>query len=210
MIKIFIADDHILIRKGLSKIILDIKDMKVVGEAESAYQLREKLKTSDADIVLLDLNLPGTGLFDLIDEIKKLYPELYILIITIYPEKAYAIRAIKHGAHGFITKGESIETLEMAIRSIIETGKFLSPEIGILLADEISYNERGFRHNVLSDRELEILRLISKGKKIKDIATSLSLSVSTVNTYRLRILKKMKMETDAEIVRYALENKLVV
>ena len=98
----------------------------------------------------------------------------------------------------------------MAIRSIIETGKFLSPEIGILLADEISYNERGFRHNVLSDRELEILRLISKGKKIKDIATSLSLSVSTVNTYRLRILKKMKMETDAEIVRYALENKLVV
>ena len=90
MIKIFIADDHILIRKGLSKIILDIKDMKVVGEAESAYQLREKLKTSDADIVLLDLNLPGTGLFDLIDEIKKLYPELYILIITIYPEKAYA------------------------------------------------------------------------------------------------------------------------
>lgn len=209
MIKIFIADDHVIIREGLKKILHDIKDMRVIGEAGTADELREKLKPSDADIILLDLNFPGSGLLNLIPELKELYPKLFILIVTIYPEKAYAIRAMKLGAHGFITKSESLETLETAIRAIIKTGIFLSTEIGLLLAEELNEKKPGFPHNSLSVRELEILRLISKGKKIKEISEELSLSISTVNTYRLRILKKMKMETDAAIVKYAIENKLV-
>lgn len=210
MIKIFIADDHVIIREGLKKILKDIEDMQVIGEAGTAEELREKIKQSDADILLLDLNFPGTGLFNLISELKNLYPDLLILIVTIYPEKAYAIRAMKQGANGFITKSESLDALEKAIRSIKETGKYLSSEIGMLLADELNEKSPGYPHNVLSNRELEILRLISRGNKIKDIADQLSLSISTVNTYRLRILKKMKMKTDAELVRYSIDNKLIV
>lgn len=209
MIKIFIADDHVIIREGLKKILKDINDMQVVGEAGTANELKEKIKDSDADILLLDLNFPGTGLFNLISEVKNIYPDLLILIVTIYPEKAYALRAMKQGANGYITKSETVENLENAIRSIINTGKYLSPEIGMLIADELNEKEPGYPHNLLSYRELEILRLISKGQKIKEIADDLSLSSSTVNTYRLRILKKMKMRTDAEIVKYAIENKLV-
>lgn len=209
MIKIFIADDHVIIREGLKKILKDINDMQVVGEAGTANELKEKIKDSDADILLLDLNFPGTGLFNLISEVKNIYPDLLILIVTIYPGKAYALRAMKQGANGYITKSETVENLENAIRSIINTGKYLSPEIGMLIADELNEKEPGYPHNLLSYRELEILRLISKGQKIKEIADDLSLSSSTVNTYRLRILKKMKMRTDAEIVKYAIENKLV-
>lgn len=209
MIKIFVADDHVIIREGLKKILKDIKDLQVVGEAGTADELKEKIKNSDADILLLDLNFPGTGLFDLISELKNLYPRLFVLIVTIYPEKAYAIRAMKQGANGYITKSETVENLEKAIRTITKTGNYLSPEFGLLLADELNEKEPGFPHNLLSFRELEILRLISKGQKIKEIADELSLSSSTVNTYRLRILKKMKMRTDAEIVKYAIENKLI-
>jgi DNA-binding NarL/FixJ family response regulator len=209
VIRIFIADDHVIIREGLKKILQDIKDMHVIGEAGHAEELREKLNSSEADILLLDLNFPGAGLFNLITEIRESYPKLFILVVTIYPEKAYAIRAMKLGANGFITKSETLETLEIAIRTIIKTGKFLSSEIGMLLADELNEKEPGYPHNHLSVRELEILRLISKGHKIKEIAEELSLSVSTVNTYRLRILKKMKMDTDAEMVKYAIENKLI-
>jgi two-component system, NarL family, invasion response regulator UvrY len=209
VIKVFIADDQVIIREGLKKILHDLKDIRVVGEAGTADELREKLKSSKADIILLDLNIPGSGLFNLITELKELHPNLFILVVTIYPEKAYAIRAMKQGADGFITKSETLETLETAIRTIMKTGKFLSTEVGLLLAEELNEKEPGFPHNSLSVRELEILRLISKGKKIKEIAEELSLSISTVNTYRLRILKKMKMETDAAIVKYAIENKLV-
>ncbi len=209
MIKIFIADDHVIIREGLKKILQEIEDMNVVGEAGNAEELWEKIKSSDADIILLDLNFPGSGFFSLISDLRIRLPQLFILVVTIYPEKAYAIRAMKQGAHGFITKSETLETLEKAIRSILQTGEYLSPEIGLILADELNEKEPGYPHNLLSTRELEILRLISKGKKVKEISDELSLSVSTVNTYRLRIFKKMKMATDAEIVKYALENKLV-
>lgn len=210
MIKVFIADDHAIIREGLKKILGDVKDIKVVGEAGNSEELREKIKQAKADILLLDLNFPGSGLFNLIPELKKLYPELFILIVTVYPNESYAIRAIKQGADGFICKSDTLESLETAIRSIYETGKYLNEEIGLLLAREINETESGYPHNILSVRELEILRLISEGKKIKKIADELSLSVSTVNTYRLRILKKMKMETDAEMVKYAIENKLIL
>ena len=165
MTKVFIADDHVIIREGLKKILKDIENIQVVGEAGNTVELKEKIKNSNPDILLLDLNFPGSKLFDLIPELKILYPNLLILIVTIYPEKAYAIRAVKLGADGFINKSETLEALEMAIRSIRETGKYLSAELGMLLAEELNERDPGYPHKDLSIRELEILRLISEGNK---------------------------------------------
>jgi DNA-binding NarL/FixJ family response regulator len=210
VIKIFIADDHQIIREGVKKIIAGEGDIRVVGEAENSIVLKEKLMDSDADIILLDLSMPGTDFFGLISEVKKISPNTGILIVTMYPPESYALRAFESGANGFISKNDTVDNLVTAIRSIIHTGRYISPEIGFLLADALEEKEASQPHKTLSHREMEVLRLISKGKTIKEIAEKLSLSISTVNTYRLRVLKKMKMKTDADLVRYAMENKLII
>jgi DNA-binding NarL/FixJ family response regulator len=209
MINIFIADDHAIIREGLKKIVAEESDMKIVGEAESAIEVREKISGLKADIILLDLNMPGSGYFDLIKELRNLLPELYILIVTMYSEEQYAIRSIKAGANGYITKNETLNTLVTAIRSIINSGKYINPKLSQLLTDELFRDKTDLPHHRLSDREIEVLCKIAEGKKVKDIAAELHLTVSTVNTYRLRILEKMNMKSNVELARYAMENNLI-
>jgi DNA-binding NarL/FixJ family response regulator len=209
MINIFIADDHAIIREGLKKIVAEEIDMKIVGEAESAIEVREQISGSKADIILLDLNMPGSGYFDLIKELRNLLPELYILIVTMYSEEQYAIRSIKAGANGYITKNETLNTLVTAVRSIINSGKYINPKLSQLLTDELFRDKVDLPHQRLSDREIEVLCKIAEGKKVKDIAGELHLTVSTVNTYRLRILEKMNMKSNVELARYAMENKLI-
>jgi two-component system invasion response regulator UvrY len=209
MIKIFLADDHELVREGLKKILKEENDIKVVGEANDGDEVVNKISNCDCDIILLDMHMPGRNGIDLIKELKIILPDLHILVLSIYPEEKYALRALKAGASGYITKDSAIEELVSAIRRIHERGKYVSETLAEKLASQIDSNSNLLPHERLSDRELQIMCMIASNKSIKEIAGELFLSISTVNTYRSRILEKMNMKTDIEITHYAIYNNLV-
>jgi two-component system, NarL family, invasion response regulator UvrY len=209
MIKIFVADDHALVREGLKKILKDEFDLKVVGEAQNATEVLDKLHQVPSDIILLDMNMPGRGGLDLIKELKVLYPRLLILIVSIHPEKRFAVRALKAGASGYVTKDCALEELVNAIRKITTKGRYISASLAEHLAFEIDINSDRLPHETLSDRELQVLCMLASSKRVKDIAHELSISVSTVSTYRSRILEKMNMKNDLDLALYARENNLV-
>ena len=208
MVNIMIADDHVLIREGLKKIIKTAPEMMVVAEAENADQVMENLKREKLDIVLLDISLHGKSGLELLKGIKLNYPKLPVLILTMHPESRYGIRALKAGASGYMTKESPPEELIAAIRKLVQGRKHVSPP----LAEKLAFNlEADFEnaHELLSGREYEVLFLIAVGKRVRDIAQEMNLSSSTVNTYRTRILQKMHLKTDAEIIRYVIQHKLI-
>ena len=208
MIKILIADDHALIREGLKKIIKTAPEMAVAAEAENADQVIESLEKNELDIVLLDISLPGKNGLELLKEIKFNRPKLPVLVLTMHPESRYGIQALKAGASGYLTKDSPPDELIVAIRKVAQGRKHVSP----LLAEKLVFHLKGDfekTHEMLSDREFQVFRLIGTGKSARDIAEELNLSMSTVNTYRTRILQKMNLKTDAEIIRYAIQHKLV-
>lgn len=209
MLKIFIADDHAIVREGLKKILKDEFDLKVVGEAQNASEVLEKIRHMACDILLLDMNMPGRSGLDLIKELKTLYPKLPILIVSIHPERRFALRALKAGASGYVTKDSALEELVNAIRKVSSRGKYISASLAEHIAFEIGSNSDHLPHENLSDRELQVLCMLASNKRVKDIANELSICVSTVSTYRSRILDKMNMKTDLEIALYAKENNLV-
>ncbi len=209
MINIFIADDHPLIREGYKKIIDEEIDMEVVGEAADGDALIQNIKKSKADILLLDLKMPGKSGWTVLNELKMYQTDLLILVVTMLPEDQYAIRAIKEGANGFINKTTAINELIKGIRSVINRGKYINPKIASLLHQEIEHKNVGRPHQNLSNRELQIFCLIADGKKVREIASELSLSVSTINTYRARIMNKMNLKTNVALTKYALENNLI-
>lgn len=209
MIKIFIADDHPLVREGLKKIIKEEADMKIVGEAQNATDVFEKLRHTTCDIISLDMNMPGRSGLDLVKELKCQFPKLLILVVSIHPEKRFALRALKAGASGYVTKDTALEELVYAIRKISTRGKYISASLAEHLAFEIDANYSQLPHEFLSDRELQILCMLASNKRVKDIGNELSISVSTVSTYRSRILEKMNMKSDIELALYARENNLV-
>ena len=209
MIKIFIADDHELVREGLKKILKEEHDIKVVDEANNGDEVLDKVHKSECDIILLDMNMPGKSGLDLIKELKTLLPELHILVLSIYPEEKYALRALKAGASGYITKDSAIEELVTAIRRIHARGRYVSATLAEKLASQIDSNFDLLPHERLSDRELQIMCMIASNKSVREIANELYLSISTVNTYRARIMEKMNMRTDVELTHYAIYNNLV-
>jgi two-component system invasion response regulator UvrY len=209
MIKIFLADDHELVREGLKKILKEERDIQVVDEANNGDEVLEKLHRCLCDIILLDLNMPGKSGLDLIKEIKTLLPKLHILVLSIYPEEKYALRALKAGASGYITKDSAIEELVSAIRRISTRGKYISSTLAEKLASQLDADSDRLPHERLSNWELQILCMIASNKSVKEIANELFLSISTVNTYRARILEKMDMRTDIELTHYAIYNNLV-
>ena len=209
MIDILIADDHELIREGLKKILKKEPDMQVVGEAIDATQIFEQVKNKSLNIVLLDISLPGLSGLDVLTELRQKYPELPVLILSMHPEDRFAVRALKAGAGGYVTKDSAVTELVEAIRKVVSGGKYVSVRLAERLADELERHSEKPLHETLSDREFQIMRMISAGTKTSDIAKQLSLSISTVNTYRMRILEKMKMGTNAELTRYAVENHLI-
>ncbi len=209
MINVLIADDHALIREGLKKILKSESDMTVAGEATNAQQVFERVREKAPDIILLDISMPGTSGLEVLEELKRAYPQLPVLILSMHPEDRFAVRAFKMGAAGYITKGGAVEDLVEAIRKIVVGGKYVSPTLAEKLADELELDHAKPPHERLSNREFEVMRLIAAGKKVSAIAEELSLSPSTVNTYRARILEKMKMQSNAELTRYAIENRLI-
>ena len=209
MIKILIADDHAIVRKGLKQILSGTHDMVVAAEAGSGHEVMEKIGKGDYDLVVLDIAMPGRSGLDILKEIKSQKPKLPVLILSMYPEEQYAVRVLKAGASGYLTKESAPDELIKAIRQISYGRKYVSSSLAEKLALDLEVDIEKPPHEALSDREYEVMCMIASGKRIKEIAKRLSLSEKTISTYRSRILEKMGMKTNAELTHYAIKNKLV-
>lgn len=209
MVRILIADDHALIREGLKKILKAAQDISVVSEAQNAREVMEEVKKQELDVVILDISLPGKSGLELLKDLKQEYPALPILILSMHPEDRFAVRALKAGAAGYVTKESAVEELVKAIRKVVHGRKYVSPALAEKLAFDLETDTGKPPHENLSDREYQVMCLIAVGKSVREIAGELFLSISTVNTYRGRILEKMNMKTDAELIRYAVQNQLI-
>jgi DNA-binding NarL/FixJ family response regulator len=209
MIKILIADDHAIVREGLKQILSESPDLIVIAEASSGQEVLEKISKSDLDLVVLDIAMPGRGGLDILKEIKTQRPRLPVLMLSMYPEEQYAIRVLKSGASGYLTKESAPSELVMAIRQISQGKKYISPSLAEKLAIDLEINPDKMPHEILSDREYQVMCMIASGKTLKEIADGLSLSIKTISTYRSRILEKMNMKTNAELTHYAIKNNLV-
>ena len=209
MIKVLIADDHALFRDGLKRIFSEIEDIDVVGEAVDGKDILKKVRECDWDIALLDINLPDINGLDILKRILSVNSASRILVLSMYPEEEYAIRAIRSGASGYLTKDSPTDQLINVIRRLAKGGKYVNPELAEKLLFNPVLDSEALTHTTFSDRELHVFKLIVAGESLTAIANKLSLSVKTVSTYRSRILGKMDMKNNAQLVRYAIQHRLV-
>lgn len=208
MINILIADDHPIVRQGLRQVISETADLIVTGEAGNAAEVLHEVSQKHYDVVLLDISMPGRSGLEVLLELKNAKPDMRILILSTYPEGQYAVRAFKDGADGYLTKLSAPEELLTAIRKVALGGKYVSPELAEKLAFNLEKNADKPLHERLSDREYEVMCMIAAGKTITEIAQELSLSAKTISTYRARILEKMQMKNNAEMMVYAIKQGL--
>ena len=209
MIRIVVADDHTIVREGLKQLLGAAGDIEVVGEASDGGQVMERVRGLDFDLLLLDMSMPGRSGIELIKLVRSEKPKLRILILSMHEESQYAVRAIRAGAAGYLTKESASKQLVEAIRKVAAGGAFISAEVAQQLALGAMPDTEGPPHAALSDREFQIFRMIADGLSVSDIAERLSLSVKTVSTHKANILRKMNMSTQAELIRYALTHHLV-
>lgn len=209
MIRILVADDHPIVRQGLKQIIADFPDMVVAAEAADGQEVLNHVWKDEFDVALLDISLPDRNGLDILKQLKSRKPGLAVLLLSVHPEEQYALRGLKAGASGYITKDRAPDELISAIRAAASGKKYISPSMAQTLAAAPDMAGESLPHHLLSDREYSVMLLIAAGKSNKVIAEQMSLSPKTVSTYRSRILKKMGLKTDAEIVRYAIENQLL-
>lgn len=209
MIKLIIADDHSIVREGLKQIIADTPDMTVFDEAGDGNELLQKIKSSAYDVVVLDITMPGPNVLDTLKQIKRQRPATQVLVLSMHPEEQYAVRVLKAGASGYLNKESAPSELVKAIRKVSRGRKYISPDFAENLADTLLSNHDQPVHAALSDREYQVLCLIASGETVKHIAENLFLSEKTISTYRSRIMQKMGMKNNAEIIHYAIKNMLV-
>lgn len=207
--KILVVDDHAVVRHGVKQILSEQFHDAVIGEAPNAEELFRQVRKERWDIVVLDMGMPGKGGLDALKDLKLLHPKLPVLVLSAYPEDQLALRMLKAGATGYLSKDSAPNELVQAIRKILGGGKFVSAAVAELLASNLETELDKPLHEQLSDREYQVLCLIAVGKSLKEIADDLSVSVSTVNTYRARILEKMQLKNNTELTHYAIENRLV-
>lgn len=207
--RILIADDHAVFRRGLRDTLAEAFSRVTFGEAKTAQETIELVRRQDWDVVVLDISMPGKSGLDILDDLRRLRPKLPVLLLTMHPEQQYARRALKAGAAGYLTKDSVPEELKEAIKRIVAGGRYVSATLAEKLAVDLRKGADLPLHELLSDREFQVLRMIASGKTVKEIAEDLSLSVKTVSTYRGRILEKTSMRTNAELIRYALQTQLV-
>ncbi len=207
--KVLIADDHAVVRRGLKQILADDYKTLTVGEAQNAHDTLRLVREQDWDIVVLDISMPGKSGLDVLKELKQVRPKTPVLILTTHSEELYAVRAFKAGAAGYMTKESAPEHLIEAIQKVISGRRYISPVLAEILAAHLGGAVDKLQHESLSDREYEVLCLIASGKTVGQIADELSLSVTTISTYRARILEKMGMKNNAELTHYAIRNKLI-
>jgi DNA-binding NarL/FixJ family response regulator len=209
MKRILIADDHAIVRKGLKETLQEELGRVAFGEAENGAQVLELIGKEDWDLVLLDIGMEGRNGLEVLEEIRKARRKLPVLILSMYPEGEFAVRALKQGAAGYLSKQSAPETLAAAVAKVLAGGRYISPALAERLAAEMQRETGTPPHASLSNREFQVMQMVAAGKSLKEIADLLSLSVKTVGTYHTRILDKMGVKSDVEIARYALLNKLV-
>ena len=209
MIKILIADDHPLVREGLKKILKEESDMEVQCEARNTQEILQLLQQHSLDAVVMDISMPGKSGLDILGEIKHRFPRLPVLFLSMHPEDRFAVRAIRLGAAGYLTKESAPRELVRAIRKVVQGGKYITQAVAEKLALEVQSPGEKPLHESLSDREFQIMCLIASGRSVKEIASELSLSGHTVNTYRTRVLEKMSMKSNVDLTQYAIRNRLV-
>lgn len=210
MIRILIVDDHAIVRQGLRRILEEAKGMKVGGEAANGLEALKVLRTEKYDVILLDISMPEKNGIDTLKVILERNKEAKVLILSMYPEDQYAVRLMKAGASGYLTKETAPEQLVEAIRNVVAGKKHISPTLAELLLQECGLDSAKPLHKMLSDREYQVLRLIGSGKQVSEIAELLSLSVKTVSTYRTHILEKMKLKNNSKLTCYVVEHGLLI
>lgn len=209
MIRILVADDHAIVRRGLRQIVADESDMEVVGEAQTAQEALDLAQQREWDVIVLNISMPGRGGFEALKALKQSHSKRPVLVLSMYPEDQFAVRAFRAGAAGYMTKESASEELVQAIRKIVGGGKYVSPSLAEKLAAELGEDAERPPHEALSEREYHVLCLLASGKTVTQIAAEMSLSVKTISTYRARLLEKMRMKTNAQVTRYAIEHRLV-
>jgi DNA-binding NarL/FixJ family response regulator len=208
MIRVVVADDHTIVREGLKQLLAD-SDFNIVGEARDGVEVMQRVRELDFDVLLLDMSMPKKSGVELIKQVKSEKPKLRVLILTMHEEQQYAVRAIKAGASGYLTKESAPEQLALAIRKVASGGAFISAAVAEQLALNAMPQNEGLPHTALSDREYQVFQLIVSGKSITDIAEKLNLSVKTVSTHKTRLMEKMGIDNQAELVRYAIAHRLI-
>jgi DNA-binding NarL/FixJ family response regulator len=209
LIKILVVDDHAVVREGLKQILAETRDIVVAGEASDGYQALDQIRKGHYDVVLLDIAMPGMSGLDVLKQLKSERPDLPILMLSMYPEEQYAVRTLKAGASGYLTKESAPEELISAIRKVCTGGKYVTSSLAEKLASHLEADLERPAHELLSDREYQVMLMIASGKTVTEIADELSLSVKTISTNRIRALRKMGMKTNAEFTYYAVKHGLV-
>lgn len=209
MIKVILCDDHALIRRGIRDTLGDAADVQVVGEAGDYGELRTLMRSQPCDVLVLDINLPGRSGLDVLRALKDEGSAVRVLVVSMYPEDQYAIRALRGGAHGYVNKGGDPQSLVQAVRTVAQGRKYVTPEIAQMLVESLTASAPEQAHERLSDRELQTLVMIASGKRLSDIAEELMLSPKTVSVYRARVLEKLALANNSELTVYAIRNGLV-
>jgi DNA-binding NarL/FixJ family response regulator len=209
MIRVILCDDHALIRRGIRDTLSDADDIEVVGEAGDYGELRTVLRAKTCDVLVLDINLPGRSGLDVLHALKEEGSTMRVLVLSMYPEDQYAIRAMRAGAYGYVNKGSDARQIVDAVRMVAQGRKYVTPEMAQMLVESLTQPAVEAAHEKLSDRELQTLVLIASGRRLSDIATELSLSPKTVSVYRARVLEKLGLSNNSELTVYAIRNGLV-
>jgi len=209
MIRIVVADDHTIVREGLKQVLSAAADLSVVGEAQNGHEVLERVRELDFEVLLLDMSMPGRSGIELIKQVRGEKPKLRILVLSMHQEQQYAVRAIRAGAAGYLTKDSASAQLVSAIRKVAAGGAFITDAVAQQLALGAMPQVEGLPHQALSDREFQVFRELVSGKAVSDIAAELNLSVKTVSTHKARIMEKMSMSNPAELIRYAIHHRLV-
>jgi two-component system, NarL family, invasion response regulator UvrY len=209
MTRVIICDDHALIRRGIRDTLSDAADIEVIGETCDYGELRVLLRTESCDVLVLDINMPGRSGLDVLHVLKDEGSTIKVLVVSMYPEDQYAIRALQAGAYGYVNKGGDPQLLVQAVRTVAQGRKYVTPEIAQMLVESLTTPEVANAHEKLSDRELQTLVMIASGKRLADIAEDLNLSPKTVSVYRARVLEKLGLSNNSEMTVYAIRNGLV-
>lgn len=209
MIRVLIADDHAIVRKGLKQLLLEEYPTAKIGEAGDAETLLSAIVQAEWDVVICDMNMPGRSGLDALNQIKQTNPKLPVLIISMYPEDQYALRVLKAGASGYLGKETVHEELIKAIKTVLQGRRYITATVAEKLAESFNTDTTKKPHELLSDREFDVFKLLASGKSVSEIAEQLSLSATTISTYRARVMEKMNIHSNAELARYAIENKII-
>ena len=207
--KILIADDHAVVRQGLKQILAGIPELSSVGEADNGESALDKVRAENWDVLVLDMSMPGRGGLDILKDIRRERPQTRVLVLSMHPEDQFAVRLLKAGASGYLTKETAPEELITAVRKVMTGGKYVSATLAEKLAFDVDRDADQPLHETLSDREFQVLRMMASGQTVQQIADELLLSAKTISTYRARVLEKLKLKSNAELIYYAIQNRLV-